>query len=421
MAESPSFLIVGASLAGASAAAALREQGFEGQIILVGQEREVPNERPPLSKEYLRGESSQEAAQVHPAGFYSEQGIELRTATEVVALNARDRFVTLDDGAEIQYDKLLLSTGAEPRRASMPGAELAGTHYLRTTSDSDSLRARLTAGTRLVVIGGGWIGCEVAASAVSLGVSVTLVERSEAPLGQTLGAQLGAFYGKLHTERGVRVVTNASVTGLTGADRVEQVELTDGQAIEADLVLFGIGALPRVAIAAAAGLEVENGILADQRLETSVPGIFACGDVANAYHLRYQRRLRTEHWANARSQGAIAARAMLDKPAANDSVPYFFSDQYDVGMEYRGLGHLDDEVVFRGHPDSLEFLAFWVRHDRVEAAMNVNLWDAGETIERLIASKTPINRRHLSDPDVPLDGLLEGRSERPKSKRRERQ
>jgi 3-phenylpropionate/trans-cinnamate dioxygenase ferredoxin reductase component len=189
-------------------------------------------------------------------------------------------------------------------------------------------------------------------------------------------------------------VTNASVTGLTGADRVERVELTNGQAIEADAVLFGIGALPRVAIATRAGLEVENGILADQRLETSTPGIFACGDVANAYHLRYRRRLRTEHWANARSQGVVAARAMLGKPALNDSVPYFFSDQYDVGMEY---------------------------HDRVEAAMNVNLWDAGETIERLIASKTPINRRHLSDPDVPLDGLLEGRSERPKSKRRERQ
>jgi 3-phenylpropionate/trans-cinnamate dioxygenase ferredoxin reductase subunit len=408
MAESPSFLIVGASLAGASAAAALREEGFEGQIILVGQEREVPYERPPLSKEYLRGESSHEAAQVHPAGFYSEQGIDLRTGTEVIALNARDRSVTLDDGAQIQYDKLLLCTGAEPRRASMPGADLAGTHYLRTTNDSDALRARLITGTRLVVVGGGWIGCEVAASAVSLGVSVTLIERSDAPLGQTLGARLGEFYAKLHVERGVRVVTNASVTGLTGVDRVERVELTNGQAIEADAVLFGIGALPRVAIATRAGLEVENGILADQRLETSTPGIFACGDVANAYHLRYRRRLRTEHWANARSQGVVAARAMLGKPALNDSVPYFFSDQYDVGMEYRGLGHLDDEVVFRGHPDSLEFLAFWVRHDRVEAAMNVNLWDAGETIERLIASKTPINRRHLSDPDIPLDSLLEG-------------
>jgi 3-phenylpropionate/trans-cinnamate dioxygenase ferredoxin reductase subunit len=406
MAESPSFLIVGASLAGASAAATLREEGFEGQITLVGQEQEVPYERPPLSKEYLRGESSREAAQVHPPGFYSEQEIDLRTGTEVVALNARDRFATLDDGAQIRYDKLLLCTGAEPRRASMPGANLTGTHYLRTTSDSDSLRARLTAGTRLVIVGGGWIGCEVAASAVSLGASVTLIERSDAPLGQTLGARLGEFYGKLHAERGVRVVTNASVVGLTGAGRVEQVQLKDGQAIEADTVLFGIGALPRVAIATKAGLEVENGILADQRLETSTPGIFACGDVANAYHQRYQRRLRTEHWANARSQGAIAARAMLGKPAANDCVPYFFSDQYDVGMEYRGLGHPDDEVVFRGHPDSREFLAFWVRHDRVEAAMNVNLWDAGETIERLIASKTPIDPRHLGDPDIPLGKLL---------------
>ena len=407
MAKSPSFLIVGASLAGASAAAALRQEGFEGQIILVGQEREVPYERPPLSKEYLRGESSHEAAQVHPAGFYSEQGIDLRTGTEVVALDARDRFATLDDGAQIQYDKLLLCTGAEPRRASMPGADLAGTHYLRTTNDSDALRDCLTTGTRLAVVGGGWIGCEVAASALALGASVTLIERSDAPLGQTLGARLGEVYGKLHADRGVRVLTNASVTGLTGADRVEYVELTNGQAIEADAVLFGIGALPRVAIAAQAGLEVDNGILADQRLETSTPGIFACGDVANAYHLRYRRRLRTEHWANARSQGVIAARAMLGKPAVNDSVPYFFSDQYDVGMEYRGLGHPDDEVVFRGHPDSLEFLAFWVRHDRVEAAMNVNLWDAGETIERLIASKTPINHRHLGDPDIPLDSLLE--------------
>ena len=407
MAESPSFLIVGASLAGASAAAALREEGFEGQIILIGLEEEVPYERPPLSKEYLRGESSHEAAQVHPPGFYSEQEIELRTGTEVVALNARDRSVTLEDGAQIRYDKLLLCTGAEPRRASMPGADLAGTHYLRTTNDSDALRDCLTTGTRLAVVGGGWIGCEVAASALALGASVTLIERSDAPLGQTLGARLGEVYGKLHADRGVRVLTNASVTGLTGADRVEYVELTNGQAIEADAVLFGIGALPRVAIAAQAGLEVDNGILADQRLETSTPGIFACGDVANAYHLRYRRRLRTEHWANARSQGVIAARAMLGKPAVNDSVPYFFSDQYDVGMEYRGLGHPDDEVVFRGHPDSLEFLAFWVRHDRVEAAMNVNLWDAGETIERLIASKTPINHRHLGDPDIPLDSLLE--------------
>jgi len=406
MRDRPRYVIVGASLAGATAAAALRSEGFDGQIVLIGAEDRLPYERPPLSKEYLRGEAEDGSPYLDANGLFDDQAIELRTGAAAISLDTVDRSVTLAGGERVGYDALLLATGAEPRRPSIAGADLEGTHHLRTIDDADALRAGLRGRPRVVVVGGGWIGCEVAASAAHLGASVTLVELSAAPLIQALGASLGSFYADVHAEHGIHLRMNRSISHIEGAGRVERVVLADGERIDADLVVFGVGVAPRTALAEAAGLEVGNGILVDERLQTSVPGVFAAGDVANALNLRYGHRLRVEHWANARDQAAIAARGMLGKPAAFTAVPYFFSDQYDVGMEYRGAAAAEDELVVRGDIQGKEFIAFWLRGGRLRAAMNVNVWDCGDQIEALLGTTAEVDARRLADPTLPLDDLL---------------
>src|SRR6185503_678288 len=408
MPDRPRYVIIGASLAGATAAAALRSEGFDGQIVLIGEEHRMPYERPPLSKEYLRGEAGDGSLYLDVSGLSDDQAVELRTGAAAISLDTVDRSVTLAGGERVGYDALLLATGAEPRRLSIAGADLEGTHHLRTIDDADALRRRLRGKPRVVVVGGGWIGCEVAASAAQLGASVTIVELSAAPLTQTLGATLGSFYADLHAEHGIRLRMNRSIGHIEGDGRVERIVLADGERIDADLVVFGVGVAPRTALAEAAGLEVGNGILVDQRLQTSAPGVFAAGDVANALNLRYGHRLRVEHWANARDQAAIAARAMLGKPAAFSALPYFFSDQYDVGMEYRGAAAAGDELVVRGDMRSREVIAFWLRDGRLQAAMNVNVWDCGDQLEALLAMTAEVDARHLADPAVPLGDLGAG-------------
>jgi 3-phenylpropionate/trans-cinnamate dioxygenase ferredoxin reductase subunit len=401
-ADSRTFIIVGASLAGAKAAETLREEGFDGRLVLLGAEDERPYERPPLSKDYLRGEAERAAAYVHEAGFYAEHDIELRTGTAVTGLDASTRELQLEGGERLAYDRLLLATGAAPRRLNVPGAELDGVLALRTFDDSDVLRGRVDEGGRLIVIGAGWIGSEVAASARQRGMDVTVVAPEAEPLERVLGREVGGIYGDLHRDHGVELRMEASVASFEGDGRVERVRLQDGATIVCDAVVVGVGAAPRTALAEAAGLAVENGVLVDGRLETSVPGIFAAGDVANHLH-PVLGRLRVEHWDNALHQGPAAARGMLGSEEPYARTPYFFSDQYDVGMEYSGHASGRDRVVFRGDPATREFIAFWVADGRVLAGMNVNVWDVAEAIGALIGH--PVDARRLADPGVPLTEL----------------
>ena len=356
--------------------------------MLVGEEGGVPYERPPLSKDFLRGESPREKAQVHDAGYYESHDIELLTATRVKAIDPGAGSLTLDGGRDIEFDALLLATGAEPRE--MP---FEGVHYLRTLRDSEALRERIAPGMRIAIVGAGWIGSEVAASARQMGAEVTLMEMAEVPLERVLGRQLGGFYRDLHLEHGVRFL------GGTGIDRIEDVD--------ADLILIAVGVQPRTALAEVAGLELDNGVKVDAALRTSAPNVFAAGDVANAWHPLLQRHLRVEHWANALNQGPAAARSMLGQDVSYDRIPYFFSDQYDVGMEYSGHAEGFDSVVIRGDMTEREFIAFWLRDRRVLAGMNVNVWDVTDPIQALIRSGAQIDPLRLASTDDPLEELAQ--------------
>jgi 3-phenylpropionate/trans-cinnamate dioxygenase ferredoxin reductase subunit len=406
MTTDQTFIVVGASLAGAKAAETLRAEGFDGRVVLVGAETERPYERPPLSKDYLRGEAPREKVHVHDEAFYADHDVELRLGRSAVGLDVAIRELALDDGERLRYDRLLLTTGAEPRRLEIPGADLEGVRYLRTVGDSDALRERLGEGRRVVVVGAGWIGAEVAASARQLGSDVTVVDPLTVPLERVLGAEVGAIYRDIHVDHGVRMLLGTGVEAFEGDRRVERVRTTDGRLLECDLVVVGVGVSPRTQLAERAGIAVENGIVVDERLRTGAPGVFAAGDVANAEHPFYGRRIRVEHWDNALNQGPAAARAMLggDEPYAR--LPYFFSDQYDVGMEYAGFAPSWDRVVFRGDPAGREFIAFWLAGGRVVAGMNVNVWDVTDAIQRLIRSRAVVDDRRLADPGVALDELI---------------
>jgi 3-phenylpropionate/trans-cinnamate dioxygenase ferredoxin reductase subunit len=398
-------VIVGASLAGAKAAETLREEGFDGRVVLVGTEEERPYERPPLSKDYLRGEAGREKVYVHDEGFYAEHDIELRLGRTAVSLDTASTSLKLDDGERLSYDRLLLSTGAEPRRLSVPGAELDGVFYLRSVRDSDAVRERFDRGGAVVVVGAGWIGAEVAASARQRGLDVTVIEPASVPLERVLGKEIGAIYRDIHTDQGVRMLTGTGVEAFEGNGAVERVRTSDGRVIDCDFVVVGVGVQPRTALATEAGLAISNGVLADERLRATAPGVFAAGDVANALHPFYGEPVRVEHWANALNQGPAAARNMLGQSVPYDRLPYFFSDQYDVGMEYSGLARGCDRVVLRGDPAEREFVAFWMFQDRVMAGMNVNVWDVIDPIKQLIRHRVAVLDRELADPDVPLDQL----------------
>jgi 3-phenylpropionate/trans-cinnamate dioxygenase ferredoxin reductase subunit len=399
------FVIAGGGLAGAKAAEALREEGFSGRVVLVGSEAERPYERPPLSKEYLRGEADAKP-HVHDERFYAEHDIELLTSMTVERLDPAASEVVLGGGETLGFDRLLIATGARPRRIALPGAELDGVLTLRTIEDSEAIRARIESGGRLVTIGAGWIGCEVAASARQRGCDVTILDVAQLPLERVLGPELGAIYRDIHADHGVRFIGGAAVEAVEGDGTVTAVRLAGGRRIEADFVLVGIGVEPRAELADAAGIATGNGILVDEQLQTSAPGVFAAGDVANARHPLYGVRIRVEHWANALNQGPAAARNMLGRAEPYDRIPYFYSDQYDVGMEYAGHATAWDEVVFRGDPERREFVAFWLQDKRVVAGMNVNVWDVNEHIQELVRASRPVDVRRLTDPDVPLEDVL---------------
>ncbi|WP_372789783.1 NAD(P)/FAD-dependent oxidoreductase [Paraconexibacter sp.] len=406
MATDQTFVIVGASLAGARAAETLRTEGFDGRVVLIGAENERPYERPPLSKEYLRGEAGRDKVYVHDEDFYAEHDIELLQGRTAVSLDTGASLLTLDGGEQVRFDRLLLATGARASRLRIPGADLEGVLYLRSLQDADLLRMRLDQGGAVVVIGAGWIGAEFAASARQRGLDVTVIDPMTVPLERVLGTEIGTVYRDAHDDHGVQMLMGAGVAAFEGATSVERVRTTDGRSLDCDFVVVGVGAQPRTELAEHAGIAVENGILVDEHLCTSVPGVYAAGDVANAHHPFYGERIRAEHWANALHQAPVAARNMLGHSDTYDRLPYFFSDQYDVGMEYSGFTHPGDRVVFRGDPASREFVAFWVADHRVVAGINVNVWDVSDSIRRLIQDRMVVEPRHLSDPSIPIDELL---------------
>ncbi len=300
---------------------------------------------------------------------------------------------------------MLLATGASPRRLQVPGADLGGIRHLRTLADADALRDRLRPGRRLVVVGAGWIGAEIAAAARQLGVEVTVVDPALVPLARVLGPEVGEFYRRLHAAHGVHLLLGTGIAAFEGAGEVKGVLTSDGQRIAADLVVVGIGVQPRSGLAERAGLSVDDGVVVDELLCTSHPRVYAAGDIARLSHPFYGEPVRVEHWATARDHGAAAARSMLGRGAPVDTLPYFFSDQYDAGMEYRGRALDWDRVVFRGEPDSGQFLAFWLRDGRVLAGMNVNVGDVGDEVDRLIRSGSRVDPDRLADPAVPLAQL----------------
>jgi 3-phenylpropionate/trans-cinnamate dioxygenase ferredoxin reductase component len=403
------YVIIGASLAGAKAAETLREEGFDGPIVLIGDESERPYERPPLSKDYLLGKAEREAIYVHPPAWYAEHDVDLRLGTLVTAVDPAAHEVTLADGSRIGYAKLLLTTGSSPRRLPVPGADSGGVLYLRRVADSDRIRAAFQTASRVAVIGAGWIGLETAAAARSAGVEVTVLEAAELPLLRVLGREVAEVFAGLHREHGVDLRFGVQVTEITGSGgRAGGVRLADGSRIPADAIIVGIGITPNTRLAEAAGLEVSNGIVTDARLRSSDPDIYAAGDVANAYHPVLGRRIRVEHWANALHQPQVAAQAMLGQDAAYDLVPYFYTDQYDLGMEYAGYvepgGY--DQVVFRGDAARREFIAFWLGGGRVLAGMNVNIWDVNEAIQAIVRGGRAVDAARLADVDVPLEEFL---------------
>ena len=403
----PTYLIVGASLAGAKAVETLRSEGFGGPVILLGTETERPYERPPLSKGYLLGKEDKSVIYVHEEGWYAEHGVDLRLGVTVTAVDRAGRTVTTADGESIGYDQLLLATGASPRRLNIPGAGREGVLYLRTVGDSELLAAAFQGGGRVVTVGAGWIGLEATAAAREAGCEVTVVEPEPTALYRAIGRELGDVFADLHREHGVQFRFGESVRELRGpgADgRVGEVITSTGDALPADIVVVGIGVVPNTGLAVDAGLEVANGVVTDAALRTSDPIICAAGDLANSYHPLLGRRARVEHWANALNSGPAAARSMLGQDVTYDPLPYFFSDQYDLGMETAGLPEPGtyDQVVYRGDRAGREFIAFWLASGAVVAGMNVNVWDVSDDIQALIRSGKQVEPASLTDPDVPL-------------------
>jgi len=402
-------VIIGGGLAGAQTARALREAGHEGSVTLLASENHLPYERPPLSKKYLAGEAAFEKAIVRPASWYEEQHIDLRLGATARSIDRSARLVTLADGGTVPYERLVLATGSRPRTLGLGGADSANVFYLRTVDDADAIRGVIGPDRSLVIIGGGWIGLEVAATARQAGTAVTIIERSEAPLAGVLGVEMGRVFGDLHRSHGTEIRAGVEITQfVTESGRVTGVALDNGEVVHADAVVVGIGVTPDVTLAQEAGLAVDNGVLVDASLRTSDPHIWAVGDIANHDHPVLGQRVRVEHWATALRQPRTAAAALLGSDSTYTRLPYFFSDQYDLGMEY--VGHAppgsDADVVVRGDLEARKFVAFWLApDDRILAAMNVNVWEVPKQIEPLIAAGTKVDRAKLADADVGIDEL----------------
>jgi 3-phenylpropionate/trans-cinnamate dioxygenase ferredoxin reductase subunit len=407
--QSETFVIVGGGLAGAKAAEALRDKDFAGEVVLFAGEEHLPYERPPLSKEYLAGKKKLDEFTAQSAAWYRDHRVDLRLGTTVSSLDPDAHLVGLPDGSTVHYDKLLLATGSSSRRLPIPGADAYGVLYLRTVDDADALDSDVTGDSSLAIVGGGWIGLEVAADARRRGANVTVVEAAELPLLGALGREAAEVFAKLHRDNGVDLRLGTAVEEITTAGGAATgLRLGDGSTVDADAVLVAVGAAPNTELATAAGLSMssDGGVSVDSALRTSDPDIFAVGDIASAQHPLFGTRIRTEHWANALKQPVAAVSGMLGKPTEYAELPYFFTDQYDLGMEYAGYAHDYERVVFRGDVDSREFVAFWLDgHNRVLAGMNVNVWDVLDDVKSLIRSRSPVDPDRLADAQQPLGSL----------------
>jgi 3-phenylpropionate/trans-cinnamate dioxygenase ferredoxin reductase subunit len=399
------FVIVGGGLAGAKAAETLRAEGYDGEVVLVSAEAERPYERPPLSKGYLLGSDERDSAFVHPKAWYDEHDVQLRLSTRATALDPDAHEVELGHGERLQYEKLLLATGSIPRRLGVPGAESEGVLYLRELPDSDRIRATLTSGARIVVVGAGWIGLEVAAAARHHGADVTVLEVADLPLQRVLGDDIARVFADLHREHDVDLRLGTGVEQFRPVGGGLSVVDSTGDEIDADAVVVGVGIRPALELAESGRLSIDDGVAVDASLRTSAPDVYAAGDVAAAEHPILGMRIRVEHWANALNGGPVAARSMLGQDVVYDELPYFFTDQYDLGMEY--IGHAPpgsyDRVVIRGDLAGREFQAFWLSGGRALAGMHVNLWDDGiDPIKEVVASGRVLDPVRLADPAVPL-------------------
>lgn len=400
--------IVGGGLAGAKAAEALREQDFDGDVVIFGVENELPYERPPLSKEFMQGKQDLPEFTVHDTDWYLDQRVEFRPGTRIDKVDAEAKTITLPDGSTLIYDKLLLATGSSSRHIDLPGADASGVHYLRTVDDARAIRDVLTEGTRLAIVGAGWIGMEVAASARERGVEVTIAESAKLPLLRALGPEVAQVFADLHREHGVDLRTEVKVEEITTDNGAATgLRLEGGDTIEADVVLVAAGAVPNLEVAESAGLDIDGGgVLVNAGLRSSDPDIYVVGDIANAEHPILERRVRVEHWANALNQPTVAVTNMLGGSAEYEKLPYFFTDQYDLGMEYSGLSDGYEKVVFRGDVPGREFVVFWLDgDDSVLAGMQVNIWDQLDAIKELIVSGDPVDPEKLADSSVELSEL----------------
>jgi len=383
-----SVVIAGGGMAGANAAFTLRKLGYEGRVVIVSAETELPYERPPLSKDYLRGESPLEKAYVRPAPDYDAEKVELMAGRTATAIDLVDHMVGLDDGKALAYGALVLATGSEPRTIELPHVNPSIVHYLRTVADSDSIRSAAHEAKSATVIGGGWIGSEVAASLRQMGLNVTLVSRTPRPLERVLGPEIADVYRQLHEENGVRILAGGA----------------EDAPLDTDLVVVGVGATPRLELARGANLRIRGGgLIVDEFLRTSAPDIYAIGDIASAWNPRLRRHVRVEHWDNAKRQGRAVAATIVGQGEPYDRVPYFYSDQFDLGMEYRGFAPRWDQVVVRGDVKRREFDAFWLGDGKVIAAMNANRWDDAKVLAALVESGRPVDPQRLADPTVSLE------------------
>lgn len=409
------FVIIGASLAGASAAAALREGGFDGTVELIGAEPQLPYNRPPLSKGYLRGQERFEDQLVNPADYYTQHDIKLRLGVRVTRVDPGRKVVGLDGGEEVPYDRLLVATGGRNRTLTTPGAELPGIFQLRTVEDCDRIRAVARSGARAVVIGLGFIGSEVSASLRQMGLAVTAIEGHPVPLARVLGNEVGTVLAEIHREKGVELVMEDAVSAFEGAGRLERLRTKGGRTLECDLVVAGIGIVPNSELLAGAGAAVDNGILVDALCQSSLPGVYAAGDVANHLHPLFGR-LRVEHWNNGFQQGRAAARTMLGGTQPYDYLHSFWSDQYEHLLEYVGYATHWDRVVFRGDPGSRKFLGFFLKDGTLRAAMGLNRGGDPEDaktegelklVAKLIRARVPVDPKRLADETRELPTVAE--------------
>lgn len=399
------YVIVGASLAGATAAITLRQEGLDGTVTLVGAEHEPPYERPPLSKAYLRGDAPFEKALVRPPAFYAEHGIDTMFGTSAVRIDTAQRVVELDDHHRVPFDELLIATGGRNRRVSIPGGDLKGIYSLRTVQDADRVRREIVSGSRAVVVGMGFIGSEVTASLRQKGVDVVAIDPSKTPLFRVLGEAVGQTLANLHREHGVRTIFEDSVAAFEGTERVQRVVTQKGLRLECDFVVVGIGIEPVTDWIEGSGIHVDNGVIVDEYCETNVSGIFAAGDVANHYHPVFERRMRVEHWQNAIKQGAAAARNMLGRRAAYDDVHWFWSDQYDANLQYAGFHTTWQQLVVRGSVDSGSYLACYINDGRIDAAVGLNRTKDVRRVMPLIKSRRAVNLEQLRDEAIDLRSL----------------